>query len=77
MLPIRAVANKILAKNGSTYQATREAWVRAWAREMGFSKPLKTPYLLFYNNSFGYIVRLDLNSIKTIIGYTNRSVIAN
>ena len=51
--------------------------MQAWAREMGFAKPLKAPYLLFYDNGFGYIVKLDPNGTKTIIGYTNRGVVVN
>jgi hypothetical protein len=44
---------------------------------MGFVELLKAPYLSFYDNGFGYIVRLDSNSTKTIIGYTNRSVVVD
>lgn len=77
MLAIRAAANKILAENGSPYQVKRDSWVRAWAREISFSKPPKAPYLLFYDNSFGCIIKLDPDSTKTIIGYTNKSVAVN
>jgi len=51
--------------------------MQAWAREIGFAKPLKAPYLSFYDNGFGRIVKLDPDSTKTIIGYTNRGVIVN
>jgi hypothetical protein len=44
---------------------------------MGFAKPLKVSYLSFYNNGFGYIVRLDPNGTETIIGYINRGVVVN
>jgi hypothetical protein len=54
-----------------------KAWVQAWAWEIGFAKPLKAPYLSLYNNGFGHIVKLDPNSTKTIIGYTNRGVVVN
>jgi hypothetical protein len=54
-----------------------EAWVRAWAWEMGFAKPLKAPYSLFYDNGFGYIVRLDPDNTEIIIGYINRGVVVD
>jgi hypothetical protein len=44
---------------------------------MGFAEPLKAPYLLFYDNGFGYIVRLDLNGTEIIIGYMNRGVVVD
>ena len=51
--------------------------MQAWAREIGFAKPLKAPYLSFYNDGFSYIVKLDFNGTKTIIGYTNRSIVVD
>jgi hypothetical protein len=58
-----------------------EVWVpecgEAWAREMGFFKPPKAPYSSFYDNGFGHIIKLDPNSIQTIIKYTNKSIIIN
>jgi hypothetical protein len=44
---------------------------------MGFAKPPKVPYLSFYDNGFGYIVKLDLDGTETIIGYTNRGVVVD
>jgi hypothetical protein len=43
--------------------------VEILARELGFVRPLP-PLPSFYNNGFGYIVRLEASREETIIGYT-------
>jgi hypothetical protein len=42
--------------------------VEMLARELGFVRPLLPPPS-FYNNGFGYIVRLEASGEETIIGY--------